>query len=142
MAETLVYVPRVCADLGWLWLSQAGRRLGLRNSPILWSAGQDCQPTGSPPTVTYLAPETPASLCVEQHAQILPQKHWQQYAVHEGTKGPIAIEVAAVRVMMVEHSLPGRDKLLVIRCRISKSRLDAWRSFCRKMGRAGIKSPR
>jgi hypothetical protein len=86
-------------------------------------------PTGRPPTVTYLAPGAPTAQRVEHLARALPKKHWQRYVVHEGTKAPMAIEVAAVRVVMVEDGLPGRDEWLVFRRPLGPRTLDAWKFY-------------
>lgn len=85
--------------------------------------------TGRPPTVTYLAPGASAAQRVEHLAQALPKKYWRRYVVHEGSKGPMAIEVAAVRVVMVEDGLPGRDEWLVIRRPIGQNALDSWKYY-------------
>lgn len=85
--------------------------------------------TGRPPTVTHLAPKAPASRRVEHLAQAVSKKHWRRYIVHEGTKGPLAIEVAALRVTMVDDGLPGRDEWLVIRRPIGKGATDAWKYY-------------
>ncbi len=85
--------------------------------------------TGRPPTVSYLAPDAPAAQRVEHLAQALPHKHWQRYIVHEGTKGPLAIEIAARRVVMVEDGLPGRTEWLVIRRPLGKSAPDSWKYY-------------
>jgi SRSO17 transposase len=85
--------------------------------------------TGRPPTVTYLASDAPAAQRVDQFAQALPKKRWQPVIVHEGTKGPIAVEVAAVRVVMVDDALPGRSEWLVIRRPLGPSPLKTWKFF-------------
>jgi SRSO17 transposase len=85
--------------------------------------------TGRPPTVTTLAPSAPAAQRVEHWAQALPKKHWHRYVVHEGTKGPMAIEVAALRVTMVDDGLPGRDEWLVIRRPLGKAATDTWKYY-------------
>jgi SRSO17 transposase len=85
--------------------------------------------TGRPPTVTYLAPEAPAAQRVEHLARALRKKQWRRYVVHEGTKGPMAVEVAAVRVVMVEDGLPGRDEWLIIRRPLGQSAVDAWKYY-------------
>lgn len=97
--------------------------------------------TGRPPTVTYLAPDAPAAQRVEHLAQALPKRRWQKYIVHEGTKGPVAVEVAALRVVMVEDGLPGRAEWLVIRRPIGKGTLDAWKFFrCNAPKRTSLKT--
>jgi SRSO17 transposase len=72
-------------------------------------------PVGRPPTVTYLASGAPSAQPVEQLAHQLPKREWQRCIIHEGTKGPMEVEIAAVRVVMVAEGLPGRSEWLVIR---------------------------
>ncbi len=97
--------------------------------------------TGRPPTVTHLAPDAPAAQRVESLAQARPKKRWQRYIVHEGTKGPMAIEVTALRVVMVADALPGRDEWLVIRRPIGQSSRDAWKYYrCNAPPRTPLKT--
>ncbi len=78
---------------------------------------------------------------MEQLAQDPPKKHWQKCIVQGGTKGPIAVEGAAVRVVMVEGALPGRAEWLVIRRPIGKSTLEAWKYFrCNAARRTALKT--
>jgi SRSO17 transposase len=97
--------------------------------------------TGRPPTVTTLAPNAPATQRVEHLARALPKKHWRQYIVHEGTKGPMAIDVAALRVTMVDDGLPGRDEWLVIRRPIGKPATGGWKYYrCNAPERTSLKT--
>jgi len=97
--------------------------------------------TGRHPTETYLAPDAPAAQRVEHLAQALPKKHWQPFIVHEGTKGPIAVEVAALRVVMVDDALPGRAEWLVIRRPIGKGTPAGWKFFrCNAPKRTALKT--
>ncbi len=84
---------------------------------------------GRRPTRSHLAPQARSAQRVDQLAHGLRGKHWHRYIVHEGTKGPMAIEVAAVRVSMVEDSLPGRDEWLVIRRPSGKSTAHSWKYY-------------
>jgi SRSO17 transposase len=97
--------------------------------------------TGRHPTVTYLAPEAPAAQRVDQLAPALPQRRWKPFIVHEGTKGPIAVEVAAVRVVMVADALPGRSEWLVIRRPLGQHPLKTWKFFrCNAPKRTSLKT--
>ena len=71
--------------------------------------------TGRPPTRRHLAPGAAAAQRVDHLARTLPRKQWQRCVIHEGSKGPLVVEIAAVRVVMVEEGLPGRSEWLVIR---------------------------
>jgi len=85
--------------------------------------------TGRPPTQYRLAPGEPASRPVDQLAAALPAKAWHAFIIHEGSKGPLAVELAAVRVVMAEDDLPGREEWLVVR-RTSKSQpLKQWKFY-------------
>jgi SRSO17 transposase len=97
--------------------------------------------TGRPPTVTYLAPKAPAAQRIDQLAQALPKTHWHPFIVHEGTKGPLAVEVAAVRVVMVADALPGRSEWLVIRRPLGHCPLKTWKFFrCNAPRRTSLKT--
>jgi SRSO17 transposase len=97
--------------------------------------------TGRHPTVTYLAADAPSALRVDQLAQAWPKKRWQSFIVHEGTKGPIAVQVAAVRVVMVDDALPGRSEWLVIRRPLGESPLKTWKFFrCNAPRRTSLKT--
>lgn len=86
-------------------------------------------PSGRPPTQFHLAPGAPAAQRVDHWARALPRKHWQRCIIHEGTKGPIVVEIAAVRVVMVQDSLPGREEWLVIRRPVGKAASSGWKYY-------------
>ena len=85
--------------------------------------------TGRPPTRSHLAPGTPPTQRVDDLAHRLPAREWQRFVVHEGTKGPLAVEVAAVRVTMVADGLPGRDEWLVIRRPVHRDASTPWKYY-------------
>jgi SRSO17 transposase len=85
--------------------------------------------TGRPPTLPRLAPGAPAAQRVDQLAWALPRKQWQRCVIHEGTKGPMVVEIAAVRVVMVEEGLPGREEWLVIRRPVGQAAPTAWKYY-------------
>lgn len=72
-------------------------------------------PLGRPPTQPQVAPDAPARQRVDQIARQLRGKCWQPFIIHEGSKGPLVAEIAAVRVVMVDEGLPGREEWLVVR---------------------------
>ena len=71
--------------------------------------------TGRPPTLTHLAPDAPAAQRVDALAVQLQPAAWQRFIIHEGSKGPIQVEIAIQRVVMANEDLPGRDEWLVLR---------------------------
>ncbi len=85
--------------------------------------------TGRPPTRSHLAPGTPPTQPVEALAHRLPAREWQRFIVHEGTKGPMAVEVAAIRVTMVADGMPGRDEWLVIRRPLRADAATPWKYY-------------
>jgi len=86
-------------------------------------------PTGRPPTLPHLAPGAPSAQRVDQLARALPRKQWQRCVIHEGTKGPMVVEIAAVRVVTVADGLPGREEWLVIRRPVGKHSTTAWKYY-------------
>ena len=85
--------------------------------------------TGRPPTVRHLAPDAPASQRVDQLAQHLSAKLWRRAIVHEGSHGPMAVEIATVRVVMSQDSRPGREEWLVIRRPIRRDGKTPWKYY-------------
>ncbi len=85
--------------------------------------------TGRPPTLYQLAADAPRAQRVDQLAHALPRKQWQRCVIHEGSKGPMVVEIAAVRVVMVEDGLPGRDEWLVIRRPVGKATTTPWKDY-------------
>lgn len=86
-------------------------------------------PTGRPPTQRRLASGEPTSQRVDQLAAALPPKAWQAFIIHEGSKGPLGVEVTAVRVVMAEDDLPGREEWLVIRRASSRQPMKQWKFY-------------
>jgi hypothetical protein len=62
-------------------------------------------------------------------AAALPPRAWQAFIIHEGSKGPLAVEVAAVRVVMAEDDLPGREEWLVVRRTSRRQPLAQWKFY-------------
>jgi SRSO17 transposase len=71
--------------------------------------------TGRPPTLTHLAADAPPSQRVDTLAVQLRPAVWQRFIVHEGSKGPLEVEIAVQRVVMADEEMPGRDEWLVLR---------------------------
>jgi SRSO17 transposase len=81
-------------------------------------------PTGRPPTRTHLAPDAPPAQRVDELAQQLRPADWQRFIIHEGSKGPLEVEIAVQRVVthaparsagVADDELPGREEWLVLR---------------------------
>lgn len=70
---------------------------------------------GRPPAHRQLAPDTPLAQRVDAWALALRPADWQPLIIQEGSNGPRYVEIATVRVTMVEAGLPGRDEGLVLR---------------------------
>ena len=85
--------------------------------------------TGRPPTQLRLATGEPASHRVDHLAVGLPAQAWQAFIIHEGSKGPLAVEIAAVRVVMAEDDLPGREEWLVVRRASSRQPVEQWKYY-------------
>ena len=86
-------------------------------------------PTGRPPTLPHLAPEAPPAQRVDQLARALPAKRWRRCIIHEGSKGPMAVEIAVVRVVMVQDALPGRAEWLIIRRPVGATSPTTWKYY-------------
>ena len=86
-------------------------------------------PTGRPPTQVQLAPGTPPAQRVDTLAVALRPADWQPFIIHEGTKGPLAVEIAAVRVSIAENGLPARDEWLVVRRPLGERAVKSWKFY-------------
>ncbi len=69
---------------------------------------------GPSPRKPRLAKGAPKSLPVQAVARELPRKAFKPAILREGEKGPIRVEVAALRVWNRRNALPGREEWLVI----------------------------
>jgi SRSO17 transposase len=85
--------------------------------------------TGRPPTRERVAPEAAPPLRVDQLAVSLGFDRWQSLIVHEGSKGPLALDIAAVRVVFREDHLPAREEWLVMRRSSKQQPLQAWKFY-------------
>lgn len=70
---------------------------------------------GRPRTRTRLAHDAPAPQTVEAIALQFRPSDWQRFIIHEGSQGPLEVELAFKRVVMAAEELPGRDEWLVVR---------------------------
>ncbi len=70
---------------------------------------------GRAPTRLRLAPAAPAPRSVRQVADELPPERWQRTVLQEGSKGPLVVELARLRVVAVRDGLPGPAQWLVLR---------------------------
>jgi SRSO17 transposase len=52
-------------------------------------------------------------------AKTLKKSHWQRFTLQEGSKGPLVVEIAALRMTVVEDKLPGREEWVVFRRSLS-----------------------
>jgi len=86
-------------------------------------------PLGRPPTQPQVSPDAPARQRVDQLAGRLRGKDWHPFIIHEGSKGPLGVEIAAVRVVMVDAELPGREEWLVIRRASRHQPPAAWKYY-------------
>lgn len=84
---------------------------------------------GRPQTQTHLAPDAPASQRVDDLVASLPRTAWHTFIIHEGSKGPQQIDLAAVQVVMAEDDLPGRDEWLVVRRRQAQQPITDWKFY-------------
>jgi SRSO17 transposase len=71
--------------------------------------------TGRPPTRVQLVPGAPKAQRIDAMAQALNGNQWHRFTLQEGTKGPLIADIAAIRVTVVEDSLPGREEWFVFR---------------------------
>jgi SRSO17 transposase len=65
------------------------------------------------------ARRTLPSTCVDALARSWPSKQWKRLAVHQGEKGPIEDDWAAVRVVQKHRGRPGGDSWLLVRRSVS-----------------------
>jgi SRSO17 transposase len=84
---------------------------------------------GRPATQVRLAPDAPAPIRVDELASAAAARHWRRVIVHEGSKGPLEVEIAIVRVVFSEHGLPARHEWLVIRRKSSTQVLKEWKFY-------------
>jgi SRSO17 transposase len=62
---------------------------------------------GRPPPREHPAADAPAPQAVAELAATLPSSAWSRQLIQEGSKGPLAADFAALRVVAVRDDLPG-----------------------------------
>ena len=72
-------------------------------------------PSENPVPGVRLIDPPPLPQRVDQVARQLPATAWQRETIKEGSKGPMVVQVACVRVIAKRESLPGPDVWLVLR---------------------------
>ena len=92
---------------------------------------------GRPPTRWHLAADAPPAQAVDELVRSLRPKQWQAFILHpwfawdhrEGSKGPLEVEIAAVRVVMAQDGLPGSDEWLVVRRPVGEADATRWKFY-------------
>ena len=85
--------------------------------------------TGRPPTRTHLAPNAPPAQRVDAIAVQQRPTNWQRFIIHEGSKGPLEVEILARRVVMADEELPGREEWLVVRRPVEDLVVKHWKFY-------------
>jgi SRSO17 transposase len=80
-------------------------------------------------TKLRLAPETQAPKRVDELVKALKKKHWHRVIIHEGSKGPLEVEVAILYVVFTKNGLPVGKEWLVVRRKSSRQALSKWKFF-------------
>lgn len=84
---------------------------------------------GRPATQPRLAPQAAAPRPVEQIAQRLAANQWREAIIHQGSKGPLVVQIACVRVVPVSQGLPDRAEWLVVRRATTHQPVDQWKFY-------------
>lgn len=83
------------------------------DTPV-WQERPTPPPVNAVPGVRLIDPP-PLPLRVDAVAQHLPDTAWQPVTIKEGSKGPLRVQVACLRVIALRDGLPGPDVWLVLR---------------------------
>ena len=70
---------------------------------------------GRAPSRLRRAPDAPPPQTVAQVAAHLPPERWERTMLQEGSKGPLVVELARLRVVTVRDGMPGPVRWLVLR---------------------------
>lgn len=89
-----------------------------RARPRRWVPPQTASRKGPVPRRERLDPASPPKESVATVAAALPPPAWHPYRILEGRKGPLVVDLAAVRVIGVRDRLPGPEVWLVLRRQI------------------------
>ena len=84
---------------------------------------------GRPATQPRLAPQAPPARRVEDVAQSLAANQWHSVIIHEGSKGPLGVEIACVRVVTKSQGLPDRNEWLILRRATAQQPVDEWKFY-------------
>ena len=85
--------------------------------------------SGRPAPRTQLAPTARASKHVDEVASTLSGSQWRRVIVHEGTKGPIEVDIAMLRVFFSQKGLPGHEEWLILRRKPSRQPISDWKLY-------------
>lgn len=114
-------------------IAQAGRRYVLAvgaNTPVWTTRPETVAPKrdtrGRSQTRARLAPGAPRAATVKTVSTAWPASAWQRLAVHDGEKGPIEYDWAAVRVVDSRQRLPADDVWLLARRSVTDPSEVAW----------------
>lgn len=120
---------RIHAQNKWFLAEIACNTRAWRYRPKVTPPGP-APPRGRPPSQSHLACGAPSTQRVDQLAHQLPARQWYQCVIiHEGSKGPLVVDIAVVRVVMVEDGLPGRDEWLVVRRPHDQTTRTPWKYY-------------
>lgn len=86
-----------------------------RPRPRRWVPPQKASRKGPVPRREQLHPASPPKETVATVAAALPAGQWQRYRLLEGSKGPLVVELAALRAVAVRERLSGPEVWLVVR---------------------------
>lgn len=116
-------------------IAHAGRRYVLAvgaNTPVWTTRPATVEPNpakgarGRPSTRVRLAADAPRALTVKTVTAAWPSSAWQRLAVHDGEKGPIEYDWAAMRVVDSRQRLPAGDVWLLARRSVTDPTEVAW----------------
>lgn len=105
------------------------------DTPVFWRRPKMVVPKGQSrrrgrhATKPRLAPEAQAPKRVDDLAKALKKKHWRRVIIHEGSKGPLEVEIAILYVVFTKDGLPVRREWLVLRRKSSQQSLSKWKFF-------------
>ena len=84
---------------------------------------------GRPATKLRLSPDSPASKRVDEVAITLTGSRWRHAIIQQGSKGPLEVEVAVLRVVTSRANLPARDEWLVVRRKSANQPISGWKFY-------------
>ncbi len=113
-ATGLWYLAEVPRDT-IVWLRDDPATGSARPYPRDWVPPRRGSGPGRLPRKRRLHPESPPPVRVDVAMGHLPAARWQRYRLLEGSKGPLVIAVAALRVVTARDGLPATDGWLLVR---------------------------